>query len=279
MGRRGRERGWLVHAVALVVAGWLFSLAYALGVVVVAALTPRAGLWRRRPELVAGWGRTMLRLSRVTLEVEGAERLLAPGPKIVTFNHASILDAYAICALMPPGGVALIKRELLRYPVIGLAAWLIGLVPIDRGHHERARRTMARAAERMKREQLAVVIAPEGTRSRDGRLRPFKKGALHLALATGAPIVPLVIDGSFQLQPRGQWWCRPGRLRARVLPPVDSSPLTREGVDAATEGLRALYLRELARLGGEEVPSVRPLAAPRLSPRGPGETLDDRDAP
>lgn len=259
-----RERGWLLRAIVLVVGGWAFSVAFALAVCVVALVTPRRRLQRVRPRLLAVWGRSMLRLSGVRLEVEGRERLLVGGPRVVTFNHASVLDAYAISTLMPPGATVTIKRELLFYPVLGLAAWLVGLVAVDRGRSERAHRTLQRAAERMQRDGLAVFIAPEGTRSRDGELRPFKKGALHLALATGAPIIPIVLDGSFALQPRKQFWSRRGVIRARVLPPVDTRGLTREGIGAATQRLRERYLRELAAMRASPAPDEPPLS---LGPR------------
>src|SRR5690606_20924700 len=139
-------------------------------------------------------GRTMLRAAGVKLEVEGLEHLATDAMKVATFNHASMLDAFLIPAIMPLGSTAAIKREVMFYPVVGVTVWLAGFLIIDRGNNERARRTMARAAERMKRERITVFISPEGTRSPTAALLPFKKGAFHLALATRAPIVPVVIE-------------------------------------------------------------------------------------
>ena len=98
----------------------------------------------------------------------------------------------------------------------------------------------------MAQSRLTVFIAPEGTRTTDGSLLPFKKGALHLAQASGAPIVPVVIEGAFALHPPGRLTSRPGRVRVRVLPPWATAPLTEAAFGPQTVALRALYAVELA---------------------------------
>jgi lysophosphatidate acyltransferase len=110
---------------------------------------------------------------------------------------------------------------------------------------------MQRAAARMAKERLSVFVAPEGTRTESGELLPFKKGVVHLALASGAPIVPMLIDGAFEVHPPGRLFTQPGHIVIRFLPPRTVRGLDHQGIATETEALRALYLTELARLHAE----------------------------
>ena len=234
-----------------VVASWTFTIAFCLGASSLSLLTLGRLSRRLAPAMLRFWGRNMLRLAGVTYEVQGAEHLAVDAMKIVPFNHGSLIDAFLVTAVMPAGAVAAIKREALYYPAVGLTLYLLGFLLIDRGNSVRARATMDRAARRMASERLAVFISPEGTRQFDGELLPFKKGALHLALASGAPIVPMLIDGSFALHGPGRLTSTPGHVVIRFLPPRPSTGLTAETVGAGTEALRETYRTELARLRSE----------------------------
>jgi 1-acyl-sn-glycerol-3-phosphate acyltransferase len=222
-------------------ASWLFSLGYAVLATVAVVLTLGRFAHTLTPWLLKGWGRVMLAIAGIELEVSGAERLHVPSGKVAIFNHASFLDAPIITAIMPAGSVAAIKREVLFYPVVGVAMFLLGFLFIDRGRGERARRTLDRAASRVQAEKLTVFIAPEGTRSEDGGLLPFKKGAFHLAVRSGAPIVPVLIEGAFDQHPYGRLWTRPGKIRVRVLEPIPTAGMTPEQVPALVERARAVY--------------------------------------
>lgn len=236
-----------------VVGSWVFITFYGVAASVLTILT--LGLFSRglSPLLMRIWGRTMLRLAGITFEVEGAEYLRADAMKIVPFNHGSLLDAFLVPALMPPGSVAALKREALYYPVVGITVYLLGFLLIDRGRSTRARKIMARAAARMAKERLTVFIAPEGTRPKNGELLPFKKGALHIALDSHAPIVPMLIDGAFELHPPGRVTTTPGHIIIRFLPPRPTTGLTAENIAAETDALRALYVIELARLRADRL--------------------------
>ena len=151
---------------------------------------------------------------------------------------------------MPAGGTAAIKNEVMLYGPVGITVKLLGFLMIDRGNSPKARRTMERAAERMRRERLTVFISPEGTRSPVGEVLPFKKGAFHLALDSGAPIVPVLFDGAFDLHPPGRFTTTPGLVRIRILPP---RPTRFTAADVATEAeaVRQMYITELARFRAE----------------------------
>ncbi len=249
----GGPRSWPINranplrvAAALIV-GWIYSLGFSLVVVTVALITfGRFSHWLTPMEL-RSWGRGALRIQGVKVEYEGLEHLRGPGTRVATFNHASGLDAMLIPTLYPPGGVSAIKREALYIPLVGAALWVMGFLFVDRGKGEKAKRSMRKMAERMRSEQLTLFVAPEGTRSPDGALQPFKKGAFHIAMASGAPIVPVVTTGAFELFPRHRWVARPGTVRVAVLPPISTEGLTLETMPAFIESVREIYLEALAR--------------------------------
>lgn len=228
------------------IVGWAFTFGYAAFAGSVTVLT--LGLFSNwlTPALLRVFGRSILWIQGVELKVEGLEHLATPAMRVATFNHTSLLDAMIIPVLNPTGGVSAIKREVLCIPFVGVAAWLMGFLLIDRGRSERAKRLLDRAARRMKDERLTVFIAPEGTRSPDGQLMEFKRGAFHLALVSGAPIVPIVIRGAFELRPRGRAVTAAGVVRVRILPPIDTAGLTAEAMTAFSNEIHALYVRELA---------------------------------
>lgn len=190
----------------------------------------------------------MLWIMAVELKVEGREHLAKRGMRVATFNHTSLIDAIIIPTLYPIGGVAAIKREVLYMPFVGIAVWSLGFLLIDRGRSEKSRRVLARAAERMDREKLTVFIAPEGSRSKNDELLEFKKGAFHLAVATGAPIVPVVIVGANEVYPMNRLVAQPGTIHMRILPPIDTSEVTVETMGEFAQSLRAVYEREIAEM-------------------------------
>lgn len=193
----------------------------------------------------------MLALMGVRLEVEGLEHLNGRQMRIATFNHTSLIDAMVIPMLYPTGGVAAIKREVVFLPFAGVAIWAMGFLLIDRGRSEKARRVLERAGARMARERLTVFIAPEGSRSKTGDLLEFKKGAFHLAVQTGAPIVPIVVVGANDVYPMNRLVAQPGVVRIRILPPIETTGLTVETTGAFAEKLRATYEREIASMRAE----------------------------
>lgn len=228
-----------------ILAGWTFTLVYATFVTLASLVTLGRLSNYLVPVLLRGWSRTMLAILRVELVVEGYEHLRDRTMKIALFNHTSLLDAMIVTAVKPYGGVSAIKREVLFIPLVGVALWSMGFLLIDRGRTERAKRVLARAADRMARERLTVFIAPEGTRSADGRLRSFKKGAFHIARATRAPFVPMLIEGAADVMPKGQWVSNPGRIRVRFLPPIPTDDLTAENLGEACTRMHALFAAEL----------------------------------
>jgi 1-acyl-sn-glycerol-3-phosphate acyltransferase len=139
----------------------------------------------------------------IDLTVEGRERVPPGRAYVYMSNHQSHLDIPILYASLPSPTIRMLaKTELFRIPVWGPALRQAEFVEVDRGNAERARAAIAQAAELVE-DGVSVYLAPEGTRSRDGRLGPLKKGGFHLAVGTGAPIVPVAIRGTIDILPRG----------------------------------------------------------------------------
>jgi 1-acyl-sn-glycerol-3-phosphate acyltransferase len=171
------------------------------------------------------WARQMFWVGGVRLELEGWENLPEDirnekQPVIFMSNHESNLDPPVLISAIPVPAVYISKKELKWVPLVGWAAGLGGTIFIDRGNRERAVNSIHQAAAEI-RGGKTVVIFPEGTRSRTGKLGPFKKGGFAMALDAGVPIVPLATVGGFQTLPPGSLHLRPGRYTILVGKPVD----------------------------------------------------------
>lgn len=225
-----------------------------------AAYAPRI-LWaamRKSPrlreisqELPRRWARAILRAGRVRVEVTGLENLPRDRSAILVANHESWFDVFALVANLPVDYRFVGKVELTRIPLFG-PAWLsAGHISIDRKDRQRAIQSLEAAGQLLHRERVVVVMFPEGTRTPDGRLLPFKKGAFVLAAQTGVPLVPVGIQGSRAVMPKGKWRVRPGTIRVRI---GDAIPTSGVGPDDRDR------LLEQARTAVERLRA--PLAAP-----------------
>lgn len=148
-------------------------------------------------------------------------------PYVYMANHQSHFDIPCIYAALPASLRFLTKKELRWIPFLGWSIWLADFVFIDRRKREDAFASIARAAEDFTRKGHAITVFPEGTRSRDGTLQPFKKGGFHLALEAGATIIPMGIQGTFAVLPRGSMNVRPGEVLIRVGAPIHTTSFRR----------------------------------------------------
>ncbi len=160
--------------------------------------------------------RTGVKLSGVRVEVIGRERLDPRQTYIFMANHVSNLDPPVLMPEIPPRTSVLVKKELFRIPIFGYAMRLARLVPVDRANRDAAVASVRAAAEVM-HAGFHMMVYPEGTRSRDGRLLPFKKGPFYLAVESGSPIVPVTILGTYEIQPKGKFFVRRNAAAARLV--------------------------------------------------------------
>ena len=219
-------------------------------------------------------------LAGVRLDVYGAEHL-ATRPAVFLFNHQSQLDVLILAKLLRGGFTGVAKKELANTPGLGLMFRLADVAFVDRQDNAQARKTLDSAARKL-RDGISLVIAPEGTRSATPALGPFKKGAFHVAIQAGVPIVPIVIRNSGELMWRGATTLHAGTVQIAVLPPVATDGWDTVGLDARVREVRGQYLATLANWpahGSGEVtatttasvhaPPALPLdwgASPRMNP-------------
>ena len=166
--------------------------------------------------------RTALRLAGVHIEVIGRERLHSPRPCIYMANHQSNVDPPVLFAVIPPRIAFMGKKSLFSVPVLGAAMRLGDFVPVHREHPEEARASVDDALEKLSR-GITFLVYPEGKRSPDGRLLPFKHGVFLLAIRADVPIVPITVDGAERVMGKGKWEIYPGVVRVTIHPPVETA--------------------------------------------------------
>ena len=188
------------------------------------------GLWAMRV------GRRIL---GIDLEVSGLDRLEPHRAYVYMPNHLSFLDGPLLEMLIPGAARVILKKPVLRIPVVGQAMRFVGFVPVDRKGAEGGKKSIATAAALMRERGYSFLIFPEGTRSRDGKLQRFRRGGFFLALETGAPIVPVTIQGTFELMPKGQPYARKGNVKVEFHAPVPVTGHKRETMDGLMEKVRA----------------------------------------
>ena len=190
------------------------------------------------------WGELATSLAGVDLRVEGEEHLWSHRPAVFIFNHQSGIDAVLMMKLLRRDMTGVGKKELLYTPLLGPMFKAGGVIFIDRSNTARAIEALEPAVDAL-RHGTSLVIAPEGTRSPTPRLGRFKKGAFHIALQAGVPIVPVVFRNALDALPKGSLVVRPAVVEAVVLPPVDTGGWRVEDLDAEIAAIRRHYLDEL----------------------------------
>jgi 1-acyl-sn-glycerol-3-phosphate acyltransferase len=184
------------------------------------------------------WGKGALLFAGIQIEIEGREHLPSSGPALFMANHTSSFDIPTLYAGLPMQFRWLAKQELFDIPFFGTAMRRVGYIPIDRRDRKKSLQSLKEAAERI-RSGTSVVIFPEGTRSDDGKLLPFKRGGFSLALQSGAPIVPVVILGSRNITPKGSLRVTAGKVSIRFLAPISTHNLNSDEQESLSDRVHA----------------------------------------
>jgi 1-acyl-sn-glycerol-3-phosphate acyltransferase len=174
------------------------------------------------------------------------------GAYVVVANHQSFLDIFLISNI-PHEMKWVAKKELFKIPWVGWAFFLVGDIAIDRGDPASALKVMAKA-RRYLHNGMSVMMFPEGTRSRDGKLLPFKAGAFKVAVDAGVPVLPIAVSGTAQGMPKGSPWVRPSRLTVRILEPVPTAGMGDRDLRRLRDGVRDTIARALE---GQDEPAGR----------------------
>ena len=192
------------------------------------------------------WARLVLTTNRIRLEASGLERIDPGRSYVFMANHVSHLDPPAIAVTIPNPLRFIGKLSLSRIPVFGPAARRAGVIFIDRGDSRKSVAALTRTIAALTG-GVSTLFFAEGTRSPDGRLLPFKKGGVMLALQSGLPIVPVTVTGSYALFPKGQRFIRPGTVRVEIGDPIEVAGCTRADRDRLLSGVKAVIQGNLDR--------------------------------
>lgn len=217
-----RDMGWR----ALNAAQLVFTLAWTAGGICMALLVRLATGSQRWPLRMAArlWAPGLMAGAGARLQVEGAEAIDWSRPHVLVANHQSVIDACALFRATPVPLRFVLKQEMTRMPFVGWYARQMGMLFIERGT-SRSSPQRLRDAVALVRQGATLCAFPEGTRSRDGSVRPFKGGAFQVALQAGVPIVPIAIEGSGAVLPAAGFKVRPGMIRVRIGDPIPTAGL------------------------------------------------------
>jgi 1-acyl-sn-glycerol-3-phosphate acyltransferase len=244
-----RLRGFLVLLVAAVTMALIFFVSLPVMVVTGSGDLP---IWLARHV----WSRLGLWLAGARVEVASLP-VLPPGPVIFASNHESVLDIWVLFAILPRGFRFLAKQELFRLPVFGWYLSLGGHIPVDRANRARSIESLRRAGAAV-RGGTSLVVFPEGTRSRDGYVHPFKKGPFAVAKEAGVPVIPIAISGSGAVTPSKVIAVHPGTIRVAVGDPMAAGEFRDKEALLAEVRRRVIGLhRSIGGRGGDEGPPPR----------------------
>jgi 1-acyl-sn-glycerol-3-phosphate acyltransferase len=195
----------------------------------------QGGLARR---FAGMWGRVLLRVWGVEVRIDG---VAAPGPAVYAANHGSALDIPIVFGYLPVDFRVIHKRSLHYFPILGQYLYLGGHIAVDRANPFRARRSLSRAAVRI-RGGTSVLVFPEGTRNRrgDGAVQPFKRGSFVLAVEAGVPVVPVSLAGVKRVAPEGLLRLRPGLVVLTLHAPMSTEGLTLDEAGAFGDRVQAV---------------------------------------
>lgn len=220
----------------LYIAIWVVFATLVCGIVVIVlSFFLRSGNFMHK--IARFWGKSILVVSRIKVSVKGLSNIDPSSPYIYMPNHQSNFDIPVLLGHLTVQFRWLAKKELFKIPIFGHAMRNVGYISIDRSDRQSAFESLKVAAEKIK-SGVSVLIFPEGTRSRDGKIRPFKKGGFVMAIDSGVPIVPVVITGTRSIMPKGRFRVYPGHVSMVIHKPIETSIYTPETKDGLMEKVR-----------------------------------------
>jgi 1-acyl-sn-glycerol-3-phosphate acyltransferase len=191
-----------------------------------------------------GLCRSLVWLCGIRVDVSGTENYVPGRQYLLMLNHVNILDAFVFYSSFPGWARGIEEESHFGWPVYGWVIRRMGQVPVSRKSGIKAMESLRRAADLIRqKKEFSFMVLPEGTRTRDGRLGPFKKGGFRLALETGLEILPLVQKGAFRVNRRGSLLIRPGRIEFVIEKPIATQGYGRENIAELMGKVRGVFLQ------------------------------------
>ena len=194
--------------------------------------------------------RFILACCGVRVRIRGLGNIAPGGRYVVMMNHVNFFDPLVFYSRFPGLARGIEEESHFRWPFYGWMLHRVGMIPISRKDTAKARESLAKAAALIReRPEYSIIILPEGTRTRDGNLGPFKRGGFHLALETGLDILPIVQLGASRINRKGSLLVRPGKVELAVLTPVPVAGWARGAVGELADRTRSVFLEALGEPG------------------------------
>lgn len=201
--------------------------------------------------VIRAWGRVCIWSVGVKVNVVGGGLLDPNGSYMLVSNHQSAIDPPLHAAMIPAAVRFLAKKELFKYPILGRAMRAVGMVETDRQAGVAGHRELNRQVARVMDLEKSLIVYPEGTRTTDGELRPFKKGAFRIAIDNDLPIVPLTLHGAYETWPPGSRVCWGGPVTLVIHEPIPTHGLSTVDIEELRDRTRRIMGDTLARLQRE----------------------------
>lgn len=201
-------------------------------------MTPIAGdaKWGYYPGRV--WGRVMCALALTRIKINGNENIDPEKSYIFVANHQSMFDIFLIYGYLNAKFKWIMKMELRRTPLLGKACESMGHIFVDRSSPMRAQKSLEAAKDRLLQGNNSIFLFPEGTRSSNGKIGRFKRGAFTIARDLHLPIIPVTISGAYNVLPKGGWHITPGSITMTIHNPIDTTNLTDDNLNEMIEQVK-----------------------------------------
>jgi len=185
------------------------------------------------------------KMLRIRIEVTGLEKVEKKTAYVFMSNHMSFIDGPLLFMLIPQSIRVILKKESFRIPVIGQAMRQVGFIPVDRKGIKGGKKSIDQASRVIKEKGFSFLIFPEGTRSRDGKIQPFKRGGFFISADSQAPVVPISIQGTYELMPKGSFFVKKGKIRVFFHPIISAYGYDRNNLPKLMNKVKSAIESEL----------------------------------
>lgn len=221
----------------------------AVPIVMVLAMINDTSPWIER--VIRTWSRVWLFSSRTKLDIQGQENIDPSRSYVVVANHLSALDIMACFLAVPLPIRYLAKKELFSVPVLAQGMRAVGIIEVDRSARGAIHAAVNRQSHELLEKGRSLIIYAEGTRPRSGVMTRFKKGAFTMAIASGLPVLPVSIHGSYEAWPPAQPWLHGGTIEVIIDPPIETSAMTHSDSGDLRDRVHDLVAKRVTDMGGE----------------------------
>jgi 1-acyl-sn-glycerol-3-phosphate acyltransferase len=238
----------LWRTIATWTVGVIVTIIGAISVLVLVVVNPTSASIER---VIHWWSRSWLSASGTDLTIEGQENVDPQRSYVVVANHLSTLDIMVCFLALEVPIRYLAKKELFRIPLLAQAMRAVGIIEVDRKARSAVHNSVNRQAKELIANNRSLIIYAEGTRPRDGIMKPFKKGAFTMAIASQLPVLPLSIHGTYEAAVPGKPWFRGGPVTAVIDPPIETEDMSQADADTLREQVHDIIARRVTDMGGK----------------------------